>query len=119
MSAIKYPEEWKGRPVYTLDLLLFLREQVRQGVILDMFMGSTNAHALVAFIHGALEALAHNGLEDAEYFRFVEWLRDVKREFPGEGWATNYLKELGGDHRAAIIKFLDYVAEFRETRVGR
>jgi hypothetical protein len=116
MSAIAYPEEWKGRPVYALDFLMFLREQVRQGIILDMFMGSTDAHALVAFIAGTQMVLRHNGLPDQEYREFIAWLRDVKQEFPGEGWAVKYLKDCGGDHLAAIKKFLEFVAEFRETR---
>lgn len=116
MSAIVYPEEWKGRPVYTLDLLMFLREKSREGIILDMFMGTTHVHAMAAFVSGSVMALRHNGLVDHEYSGFVEWLRDVKDEFPPEGWAAKYLKDCAGDHLAAIRKFLDFVAEFRAGR---
>ncbi|WP_225411917.1 hypothetical protein [Stigmatella hybrida] len=118
MSAIVYPAEWKGRIVYTIDLLLFLREQVRKGVILDMFMGSTHTHALNAFIAGSEQALRHNGFPDREYSEFVAWLRDAKKDYPCEGWAVKYLRDCGGDHLAAIKKFLEFVAEFRETRRG-
>jgi hypothetical protein len=83
-----------------------------------MFMGSTDAHALVAFIAGTQMALRHNGLPDHEYREFVAWLRDMKQEFPSEGWAVKYLKDCGGDHLAAIKKFLEFVAEFQETRRG-
>ena len=60
--------------------------------------------------------LLHNGLPDQEFNDFMVWLRDVKREWPVEGWVKKYLRELGGDHEAAIKKFLDFVAEFDATR---
>jgi hypothetical protein len=118
MSAIVYPEEWKGRVVYTVDLLLFLRSQIRQGVVLDMFVGSAYTYSMNAFIAGSEMALRRNGFPDHEYLEFVAWLRDVKKEYPCEGWAVKYLKDCGGDHLAAIKKFLEFVAEFRETRSG-
>jgi hypothetical protein len=44
---------------------------------------------------------------------FVDWLRDVKQDFPaGGGWARKFLEDCQGDHLAAIHKFLDRVAEF-------
>ncbi len=105
--------------MYTLDFLLFLREQVQRGAILDMFMGSTNAHALVAFIAGTQMALRHNRFPDHECQDFVAWLRDVKQEFPVEGWAVKYLRDCDGDHLMAIKKFLDFVAEFKGMKMRR
>jgi hypothetical protein len=42
----------------------------------------------------------------------MTWLRDVKNELPGEGWAQKYLADREGDHERAIRKFLDFVAEY-------
>jgi hypothetical protein len=58
MGAVVYPAEWKGRTVDTIDLFLFLREQVQTGVILDRFMGSTHTHALRALIMRFLDRCA-------------------------------------------------------------
>jgi len=116
MSTIQTPKDWEGRPVSTLDLLLFIREKVNEGVMLEMFLGSVNAHAMRSFIEGSSMALQYNGLPDQEFEDFVVWLRDVKREWPEDGWVKKYLRELGGDHEAAIKKFLDFVAEFAATR---
>ncbi|WP_317987205.1 hypothetical protein [Stigmatella hybrida] len=44
---------------------------------------------------------------------FFLWMHDVKKAWPGEGWAEAYLREFDGDHTRAIRKYLDYVAEFR------
>lgn len=116
MSTIRTPKDWAGRAVSTVDLLLFIREKVNEGVMLEMFLGSVNAHAMRAFIEGSSMALQYNGLSDQEFEDFVVWLRDVKREWPVEGWVKKYLREFGGDHEAAIKKFLDFVAEFAATR---
>ena len=53
------------------------------------------------------------GVEDSRYQEFSAWLRDVRNEFPsGKGWAGLYLEEAGGDHRAAILMFLERCAEY-------
>ena len=116
MSTIQPPEDWQGRFVSTVDLLLFIREKVNEGVMLEMFLGSVNAHAMVAFTQGSSLSLYYNGHPDQEFKDFMVWLRDIKREWPVEGWVKKYLRELGGDHEAAIKKFLDFVAEFAATR---
>lgn len=116
MSTVEPPADWEGRFVSTLDLLLFIREKVNEGVMLEMFLGVVNAHAMRAFIEGSTLALQYNGFPDQEFKDFLVWLRDVKREWPGEGWVAKYLRELGGDHAAAIKKFLDFAAEFAATR---
>ncbi|WP_233261483.1 hypothetical protein [Vitiosangium sp. GDMCC 1.1324] len=57
-----------------------------------------------------------NGINDEEYIRFHDWLREVKHELPTEGWAAKYLRDCDGDHERAIRKFLDFVAEFVALR---
>ncbi|HZH13950.1 MAG TPA: hypothetical protein VE057_06285 [Archangium sp.] len=113
MSAIRPPEEWKGRFVPTLDVLLFIREQILGGVMPEMFFGRLDVGALAAFVHGVRFHLYGGGVEDARYQEFSAWLRDVRNEFPaGKGWAGLYLEEAGGDHQAAILRFLERCAEY-------
>lgn len=118
MSTLRPPDDWRGRFVSTIDLLMFIREKMNEGMIPEIFIGSANVHALVAFTEGSSMALYHNGHPDQEFQDFIAWLRDIKREFPGDGWAKKYLRESGGDHVVAIRKFLDFVAEFVATRRG-
>jgi hypothetical protein len=60
------------------------------------------------------------GVEDLRYQEFGAWLRDVRKEFPsGKGWAGLYLEEAGGDHRAAIMRFLERCAEYDAMTRGR
>ncbi|OJT25068.1 hypothetical protein BO221_11855 [Archangium sp. Cb G35] len=113
MSAIRPPEEWKGRFVSTLDVLLFIREQILGGVMPEMFFGKLDVGAVAAFVHGVRFHLYCGGAEDSRYQEFSAWLRDVRNEFPsGKGWAGLYLEEAGGDHRAAILRFLERCAEY-------
>lgn len=107
------PEGFGLRPVLLLDVLLFIRKEVAQGRPLWFFLGGeTHVQAMVAFIAGYRASCHYNGLENAEYNAFVAWLRDVKHEFPGEGWARKYLADCEGDHERAIRKFLELVAEY-------
>jgi hypothetical protein len=113
MSAIRPPEEWKGRFVSTLEVLLFIREQILGGVMPEMFFGRLDVGAAVAFVHGVRFHLYCGGVEDSRYQEFSAWLRDVRNEFPsGQGWAGLYLEQSGGDHRAAILRFLERCAEY-------
>jgi hypothetical protein len=117
MTAILPPEEWRGRSIYTLEMLMFLREQVHQGVMLEIFIGQVDVMALHSMILGIRFGQFCNRIDDKDYKEFVEWLRDVKKEFPsGGGWAGKCLDECHGDHRAAIEKFLGFVAEFVELK---
>lgn len=116
MSTLQTPEDWKGRAVSTLDLLLFIQRRMSEGLTLEMFLGAVDAHAMRAFIEGSSMALQYNGLSDQGFEEFVVWLRDVKKEWPVEGWVKKYLRESGGDHEAAIRKFLDFAAEFASIR---
>jgi hypothetical protein len=113
MSSIRPPEAWKTHSPSTLDLLLFVRQQLRQGVMPEMFFGRVDVHSLLGFIDGLHFTLYCQHRTDQPYMEFVEWLRDVKQEFPaGGGWAKKYLEDSGGNHLAAIHRFFDVVAEF-------
>ena len=115
MNEGNAPEGLSPRPhVYMLDYLMRLRQQKSRGLLLDM--GEINVARMVAFIDGYLSCEGANGIEDEEYRRFSRWLRDVKHEFPGEGWDVKYLRDCDGDHERAIRKFLDFVAEFVALR---
>jgi hypothetical protein len=48
-----------------------------------------------------------------EFIGFRDWLRDVKREFPAEGWHEQFLREANGDHLAGILRYLERVIEYR------
>jgi hypothetical protein len=108
------PDLSSRRHVYLLDYLMRLRQQKTRGLLLDM--GEINVTRMVAFIDGYLSCEDANGIEDEEYGLFHDWLRDVKHEFPTEGWDAKYLRDCDGDHERAIRKFLDFVAEFVALR---
>ncbi|AKI98855.1 Hypothetical protein AA314_00482 [Archangium gephyra] len=44
---------------------------------------------------------------------FGEWLFSIKKAWPAQGWDSGYLEEFHGDHPRALLKYLDFVAEFR------
>ncbi|HEX8441257.1 hypothetical protein [Archangium sp.] len=102
------------RHVYLLDYLMRMRQEKTRGLLLDM--GEVNVSLLVAFTAGYRACQSANGIRDEEYIRFRDWLRDVKHEFPMEGWDVKYLRDCDGDHERAIHKFLDFVAEFVSLR---
>jgi hypothetical protein len=100
--------------VYLLDYLMRLRQEKTRGLLLDM--GEVDASLMVAFIDGYRACQRANGIRDEEYMCFHDWLRDVKNEFPTEGWDVKYLRDCEGDHERAIQKYLDFVAEFVALR---
>jgi len=102
------------RHVYLLDYLMRLRQENTRGLLLDM--GEVNVTRMVAFTDGYRACQYANGIKDEEYGLFRDWLRDVKHEFPGEGWDVKYLRDCDGDHERAIRKFLDFAAEFVALR---
>jgi hypothetical protein len=111
------PPDWQGRPVGTLDILLFMREELRSGTMPELFLGAVDIYRLNAFIQGSELTLSYNHIPNKSYQEFVAWLRDVKQEFPqGGGWARECLERCGGDHLRAIHRFLDLVAEFVASR---
>lgn len=79
----------------------------------EMFFGKLDVGAVAAFVLGVRFQLYCGGDEDPRYHEFITWLRDVRNEFPpGKGWAGLFLEEAGGDHRAAIMRFLERCAEY-------
>jgi hypothetical protein len=83
---------------------------------LGMHLGESDVNRLLGFITGYHACQVAHGHEDTEYERFREWLRDVKNEFPTEGWVAKYLRDCGGNHERAIRKYLDFAAEFVALR---
>lgn len=107
------PRDWRGRHVSTLDILLFIRDELRDGTMLEMFIGAVDIHRFNAFVQGSELTLYYNRVPNDSYQEFLAWLRDVKQEFPQEGgWARKCLEDCGGDHLRAIQKFLELAAEF-------
>jgi hypothetical protein len=100
--------------VYMLDYLMDLRQDVQRQVLLSV--GEVDIQRLAAFIAGYRACQSSNGITDEEYIRFRDWLRDVKQEFPTEGWDAKYLRDCDGDHERAIRKLLGFVAEFVDSR---
>lgn len=85
-------------PVTRVELLLRVRE--------DMQARKSGPYVYV----GIPEALGFSPGQDG---LFGDWLRDVKKAWPGEGWAAAYLRKSGGDHALALRKYVDFAAEFR------
>ncbi|MFY0577530.1 hypothetical protein ACN28S_27305 [Cystobacter fuscus] len=120
MSSILPPVVWNGRFVPTLEALVFMRDQIRSGVMLEIFIGRLDVRALSSFTDGIHFHQFCCGQKDEQYMAFIDWLREVCGEFPSPGgWQEKYLADAGGDHRAAIMRFLDRCAEFVTLSKGR
>jgi hypothetical protein len=101
--------------VYLLDYLMRMRQDnLRRQLLLSM--GDIDITRMVAFVDGYRACQFANGIEDEEYGLFRDWLRDVKQEFPTDGWGAKYLRDCDGDHERAIRKFFDFVSEFVALR---
>jgi hypothetical protein len=94
-----------------------MRGDARRGRI-GMYIGEADICRFAGFVDGYRFCCVERGEPDVEFTRFCEWLRVEKEEFPPEGWESKYMRDCKGDHLAAIMKFLDFVAEFME-RQGR
>ncbi len=110
------PEDWEGRRVGLLEALRFLRQQMLQGRGLWFIAGGDRADSLESFIHGWLTHSIFNPSPEEEWEEFMLWLRDIKGEVPPEGWPTKYLRDCGGNHERAAMKFLDLVEEFASKK---
>lgn len=106
------PAEFRGRGVGLIDVLRWSRQQLLKGRGLWFIAGGDRVDSLVSFIHGWLAHNIFSGSSDPEWQDFETWLRDVKHEFPGEGWHVKFLADCDGDHERAAMKFLDFVEEF-------
>jgi hypothetical protein len=112
------PEEWRGRKVGLLDALRYTRQQLLMGRGLWFVTGGNTVDSLLSFTIGWASNTQFNGGRDQEWRDFWDWLRDEKHELPPEGWHIKYLRDCGGDHERAAMKFLDFVEEFVASRQG-
>jgi hypothetical protein len=94
-----------------LKYLLRVRQDLQRGQ-LRLHVREMDAQRFNTFVDGYNACMEFNGLADGQYGRFRDWLRDEKKEFPGEGWPVAYLRMSHGDPERAISRYLDFVAEF-------
>jgi hypothetical protein len=96
------------------DVLLRIREDMRGRTAGPYrYIGMPDVGRMQCFIVGYVECLDSLGVERGAEGLFRDWLRDVKKALPGQGWEEAYLEEFHGDHQRALLKYLDFVAEFR------
>jgi hypothetical protein len=96
------------------DVLLRIRQDMRSRTAGPyLYMGMPDVGRMHCFIIGYAECLDSFGVEWGAQGLFRDWLRDVKKALPGQGWEKAYLEEFHGDHQRALLKYLDFVAEFR------
>jgi hypothetical protein len=113
MSSILAPPAWRDGFPSTLEVLGFVRDQILKGVGIEVFIGSIDTDRFSTFVDGIHFYQYCCGRSDDSYIEFIAWLRDVKGEFPSPGgWAKSLLAKANGDHRVAIMKFLDRGTEF-------
>ena len=97
-----------------LDVLLRIRQDIRARTGGPyQYIGMPHVDGVACFIDGYSECLHALGVEPGADALFRDWLRDVKKALPGQGWDAAYLEDFQGDHSRAVLKYLDYVAEFR------
>lgn len=97
-----------------LDVLLRIRQDMRGRAMGPyLYIGMPDVERVVCFVGGYGECLRSLGVEEGADSLFGGWFRDVKKAWPGRGWEVAYLEEFNGDQKHALLKFLDFVAEFR------
>ena len=95
--SLEHPYHWAvffGLPVNTMKLL------------------DARIDQLNSYIFGLRESCGLSDIAQPDVDAFFEWLRDVRLEFPTEGWATKYFNDCGGDHMQAIVKFWGLLREY-------
>jgi hypothetical protein len=100
--------------ISVIEELVALRAQVHQGKSLRELLGAVCLKELVAFEVGYGMCGLRNGCRDVETAVFWEWLRS-KGEYGGD-WTTDYLELCGGSHDKAMMRLLDFMAEYLELR---
>jgi hypothetical protein len=112
----RWPRTSGVRLVGLVEALLWIRLRMKEGQRLMVFTGSDSIESLHCFTIGWVRNSVYNQDEDPELVSFWDWLRNIKNEFPGEGWHVRCLRACLGDHREAALRFLDLVAEFAASR---
>lgn len=104
-----------AKPAVSLrDVLLQIRQDMQGRTVGPyLYIGMPDVDWVECFVVGYLDCLHRLGIESGADGLFGEWLCDVKKAWPGQGWAAAYLEEFHGDQERALRKYLDYVAEFR------
>jgi hypothetical protein len=101
-------------PPTLVEVLLQIRSDMRTRQSPPyLYLGTPNAGRVSCFTQGYTWCARHLGMDEGQDQLFFLWLHDVKKAWPAEGWAEAYLREFDGDHSRAVLKYLDYVAEFR------
>ncbi|HYO57081.1 hypothetical protein [Archangium sp.] len=104
-----------AKPIVPLqDVLLRIREDMRSRTSGPyLYIGMPDVGRVRCLIIGYAECLRAFGVEEGADDLFGEWLFCVKKAFPGQGWEQACLEEFHGDHQRALLKYLDFLAEFR------
>jgi hypothetical protein len=76
------------------------------------YIGMPDVDRANCLFHGYGSCLHAFGVDEGSDLLFGEWLFSIKKAWPGQGWETAYLEEFHGDHQRALLKYLDFVAEF-------
>lgn len=71
-----------------------------------------NVYVFYGFICGYVDCCRRSGGRDITGAAFFAWLRDIRHDNPPEGWHEKFLRDCGGDHRAAINLLIDRVEEY-------
>jgi hypothetical protein len=95
---------------------MFMRTTIRAGFTPEIFFGRIDVKALRTFVDGIGFYTFCCGVKDEPFGEFLEWLRAKGEYVDPDSWEGRYLKDCDGDHRAAIMKFLDRCAEFVAQR---
>jgi hypothetical protein len=107
-----------SEPVHYLSVLtelLDLRSRAQHGQPFRLLLGSERFEEMVAYKDGYVRCAWRNGVDDLEYAAFRDWLRDIRGEFPND-WVRSYVDICGGDHERAMMRLLDFVAEYVALR---
>ncbi|MFY0577684.1 hypothetical protein ACN28S_28230 [Cystobacter fuscus] len=99
-----------------MDALLYARQQILEKRGLWFVTGFDTVESLVAFTLGWASNTQFNGEGDQEWCDFLDWFDEVEPATRYEGWHVTFLRECGGDHERAVMKFLDRALEFVSLR---
>jgi hypothetical protein len=80
--------------------------------VLKLEIQETRIDLFNSYIRGMVEAHRLAKISTEEIDNFFLWLRDVKEEFPTQGWDTKYYNDCGENHILAIEKFWGFLYEY-------